>query len=308
MSKPSRNDLIRGYSRLHKGYDYSGINDTETNFSIDVYATKPGQIIQRVDIYDSNWRNTGALGTRDYGNYIKIKYNDGTFGLYAHLRRGSSLEVGTRIPEGQRVATIGNTGNSTGPHLHYERRNAQNINIEAIWEEHITDTQEIDQLRKMVEDLRKEVDDKNGHIGNLQEQVDQLVEEVKAKEIRIGEEVARHTEDLQKIASKLGTTDDIADILANVEQFLVIEEAKEKCLKEKRECGEDFTKLLTEHDKTLEELSLASGVRVTTYRGVKRALIAYLKLNQGNPPISELSISDHFGYIVDKIVSYIKRR
>ncbi|KKN11686.1 hypothetical protein LCGC14_1023930 [marine sediment metagenome] len=134
MTKPSTNDLIRGYKLTHKGYDYSGVDDTETNYTDGVYATKSGQIIQKVNIFDKNWKAKSPLATKDYGNFIKIKYQDGEYGLYAHLAKDSSLEVGTSVSEGTRIATIGNTGNSTGFHLHYERRNSKNNNIPVTWE------------------------------------------------------------------------------------------------------------------------------------------------------------------------------
>ena len=38
MTKPSTNDLIRGYKSTHKGYDYSGVDDTETNYTDGVYV------------------------------------------------------------------------------------------------------------------------------------------------------------------------------------------------------------------------------------------------------------------------------
>ena len=121
--RPSYNPITQGYSSTHKGYDFSGLNKPD-----EVRAGKDGKIFQRIDEFDSNWTNTGVLTTRDYGNFIKIKHNDGTFELHAHLKKGSSLNEGTEVKAGQTVARIGNTGNSTGPHLHSEYRNASNIN------------------------------------------------------------------------------------------------------------------------------------------------------------------------------------
>lgn len=94
-------------------------------------AGMDGEIIERVDAYNSNWQNTGALTTRDYGNYIKIKHTDGSFELHAHLRQGSSLLQGSKVKAGQVVARIGNTGNSTGSHVHSEYRNSSNVNVTA---------------------------------------------------------------------------------------------------------------------------------------------------------------------------------
>lgn len=122
--RPTDNPLTQGYSETHKAYDHAGLNLPDG-----VRAGMDGSIIERVDTYTTNWITTGALTTKDYGNYIKIKHDDGSFELHAHLRQGSSFIVGTRVKAGQTVARIGNTGNSTGPHVHSEYRNAQNVNV-----------------------------------------------------------------------------------------------------------------------------------------------------------------------------------
>lgn len=123
--RPTKNKLTRGYSISHKGYDFAGLNLPD-----EVRAGKDGTIIQRIDRYVSSWTNTGSLTTRDYGNYIKVKHTDGTYELHAHLRKGSSFEVGTNVKAGQTIARIGNTGNSTGPHLHSEYRDAGDRNLQ----------------------------------------------------------------------------------------------------------------------------------------------------------------------------------
>lgn len=54
------------------------------------------------------------------GNYIKIKQNDGTTATYMHMASPSSLSVGDKVSEGQTVGIMGNTGISTGTHLHIQ--------------------------------------------------------------------------------------------------------------------------------------------------------------------------------------------
>ena len=54
------------------------------------------------------------------GEHIYILHDDGTFGLYAHLRQRSAVvEPGLRVRTGQIIAQSGNSGYSTGPHLHF---------------------------------------------------------------------------------------------------------------------------------------------------------------------------------------------
>ncbi len=60
-----------------------------------------------------------------YGNYVVIKHSNGTQTLYAHNRR-NNVSVGDIVEQGDVIATIGTTGNITGPHLHFEIRGAVN--------------------------------------------------------------------------------------------------------------------------------------------------------------------------------------
>ena len=62
----------------------------------------------------------GSVENRGQTNAIYILHDDGTFGVYAHLRRGSALvRPGQRVQAGQIIAQSGNSGYSTGPHLHF---------------------------------------------------------------------------------------------------------------------------------------------------------------------------------------------
>jgi murein DD-endopeptidase MepM/ murein hydrolase activator NlpD len=54
-----------------------------------------------------------------YGNMVSIRYWDGTVSVYAHLSQ-ILTSVGAAVTPGQLVALSGNTGHSTGPHLHLE--------------------------------------------------------------------------------------------------------------------------------------------------------------------------------------------
>ncbi|PRX97375.1 M23 family metallopeptidase [Allonocardiopsis opalescens] len=61
------------------------------------------------------------LGGTSYGRYIVIDHGDGWTSLYAHLA-SFNVSVGQRVTVGQRIGSVGSTGGSTGPHLHYEQR------------------------------------------------------------------------------------------------------------------------------------------------------------------------------------------
>ncbi|MEU0058033.1 M23 family metallopeptidase [Streptomyces sp. NPDC006334] len=70
----------------------------------------------------------GGNGAGDgpaYGNAIVIKHANGVYSQYAHLSR-VEVNVGQVVKTGQRIALSGNTGNSSGPHLHFEIRTTPN--------------------------------------------------------------------------------------------------------------------------------------------------------------------------------------
>ncbi|MGJ7517531.1 peptidoglycan DD-metalloendopeptidase family protein [Pseudomonas baetica] len=59
-------------------------------------------------------------GTDPSGNFVRILHDDGTMGVYLHLKKGSvSVREGQRVAVGSALALSGNTGNSSGPHLHF---------------------------------------------------------------------------------------------------------------------------------------------------------------------------------------------
>ena len=95
-------DPIDGSDRHHDGVDIAAPIGTP------ITAVHGGQVVE-----------AGVRG--GYGNVVVIDQGNGTTALYAHCDR---LEVaaGDRVQRGQSIATVGETGRSTGPHLHYEVR------------------------------------------------------------------------------------------------------------------------------------------------------------------------------------------
>jgi murein DD-endopeptidase MepM/ murein hydrolase activator NlpD len=57
--------------------------------------------------------------TAGYGAWVKIRHSDGTVTLYGHVNTWT-VQIGQRVFAGDQIATVGNRGNSTGPHLHFE--------------------------------------------------------------------------------------------------------------------------------------------------------------------------------------------
>jgi murein DD-endopeptidase MepM/ murein hydrolase activator NlpD len=95
---------IYGIARLHAGIDLA------TPCGRPVYAARPGRVSY-----------SGWLGTS--GNFIRVTHEDGYTTGYAHLQSGSLyVRLGESVVTGQLIARIGNTGGSTGCHLHLETR------------------------------------------------------------------------------------------------------------------------------------------------------------------------------------------
>ena len=72
-------------------------------------------------------------GTHPAGNFVRILHDDGTMGVYLHLQKGSvSVAQGQRVETGGYLARSGNTGNSTGPHLHFVVQRNIGLAVESI--------------------------------------------------------------------------------------------------------------------------------------------------------------------------------
>lgn len=95
-----RIDPVYGTPKFHAGMDFSA------NIGTDVYATGNGTVVQM------GWK-TG------YGNLIVIDHGFGYQTWYAHLN-AFHTKLGKKVVRGEVIGEVGNTGKSTGPHLHYE--------------------------------------------------------------------------------------------------------------------------------------------------------------------------------------------
>jgi murein DD-endopeptidase MepM/ murein hydrolase activator NlpD len=72
-------------------------------------------------------------GSNPSGNFVRILHDDGTMGVYLHLMQGSVVvQEGQRVSVGSSLARSGNTGNSTGPHLHFVVQRNTGLALESI--------------------------------------------------------------------------------------------------------------------------------------------------------------------------------
>ena len=91
--------------------DFSMFLDT------DIHATRDGLV---VDVKEDSSSGSKDKKSANDGNHIFVYHKDGTVSVYSHLKQdGALVNVGDRVKAGQKIAISGNTGYSTGPHLHY---------------------------------------------------------------------------------------------------------------------------------------------------------------------------------------------
>jgi murein DD-endopeptidase MepM/ murein hydrolase activator NlpD len=97
-----RNDPINGSGRRHEGQDFAG------EYGSPIYTPADGTV-------------TFAGWEGGYGRLVKIRHAYGIETRYGHLSQ-IRVEVGQKVSRGERIGDMGNSGRSTGTHLHYEVR------------------------------------------------------------------------------------------------------------------------------------------------------------------------------------------
>lgn len=96
----TRSDPFNGKSSTHEGIDFRGKTGDK------IYATADG-VVKR------------AMTNGSYGKYVEIDHQNGYITSFAHMH-SFVVRKGDRVQRGQLIGLVGNTGRSTGPHLHYE--------------------------------------------------------------------------------------------------------------------------------------------------------------------------------------------
>jgi murein DD-endopeptidase MepM/ murein hydrolase activator NlpD len=101
---PTRGIFTSGFG-YRWGVLHAGI-DLANSIGTPIHAVSDGVVID-------------AGPTAGYGMWVKLRHADGTVTLYGHVNT-TMVSVGQRVMAGDQIATMGNRGNSTGPHLHFE--------------------------------------------------------------------------------------------------------------------------------------------------------------------------------------------
>lgn len=115
----------------HKPSTHSGMDLAGGGSRTPIIAAKSGVVVYPGEndpvSYPNGEKVCGVKGDRTYGNYVVIQHADGNATLYAHLAPNSiKVHAGESVERGQVIGYMGNTGCSTGTHLHFEVREGKN--------------------------------------------------------------------------------------------------------------------------------------------------------------------------------------
>lgn len=119
---PRTHPITGVVNSFHTGVDIADGNAAGTT---NVIASRSGRVVypsisDRIDCPTSNALDGCGGG---YGNYVLIDHGDGSSTLYAHLHYMTiNVTAGDYVSQGEVIGKIGSSGNSTGPHLHFEVR------------------------------------------------------------------------------------------------------------------------------------------------------------------------------------------
>ncbi len=114
-------------------------NDVQNRHAVDfaaeigtpVVAAREGTVMQVESDFDKAGLNSEKYGGR--ANFVRILHDDGTMAMYAHLKTdGVLVRVGQQVRRGQQIGLSGNTGFTTGPHLHFAVQVNRGMQLQSI--------------------------------------------------------------------------------------------------------------------------------------------------------------------------------
>jgi len=117
--------------RGHYSYDLIDCTRQANSTGMPVVAVADG-VVRTAGFHHPDRAPGAPVDLRAPANYVRIEHEGGVFSVYVHLRQGSGrVSAGERVRAGQVVGQIGNSGVTTGPHLHFNMTDARGITLPA---------------------------------------------------------------------------------------------------------------------------------------------------------------------------------
>jgi murein DD-endopeptidase MepM/ murein hydrolase activator NlpD len=126
--------------RIDQGYGGRfSHNDAQNRHAVDfaaeigtpVLAARDGTVMQVESDFDKAGLNSEKYGGR--ANFVRIVHDDGSMAMYAHLKtEGVLVRIGQHVRRGQQIGLSGNTGFTTGPHLHFAVQVNRGMQLQSI--------------------------------------------------------------------------------------------------------------------------------------------------------------------------------
>jgi murein DD-endopeptidase MepM/ murein hydrolase activator NlpD len=114
--QPVAGFLTSGFGQ--RGNEFHAGTDVGAPIGTPILAASSGKVI-----------DAGPVG--GFGQWVRIRHDDGTVSIYGHINDWT-VSVGQRVRAGELIAHVGNKGQSTGPHLHFEVRDAAGRPIDSM--------------------------------------------------------------------------------------------------------------------------------------------------------------------------------
>lgn len=184
MSKNARvlESGICEITQEYKGLQHGGIDIVNKGYTLgNIVAHTEGQVVE-VRNNCKGFENGGS-----YGNYVKIKHDNGYYTLYAHMGYGTvKVSKGQNVSKGQLLGYMGATGTAYGGHLHFEVRNTSDVRIDPT--EYLNKDLYVEKTSRSIDELAKEVI--QGLWGNGQERKERLGNRYSEVQARVNEILA----------------------------------------------------------------------------------------------------------------------
>ena len=182
--------ITNNYTSSHKAVDIvNGCTGSD-----DIISISDGVV--EMAVRNVKYTNHNPRGAGTYGNYVKIKHPDGKKSLYAHMAYGSvNVTKGQAITKGQKIGTMGETGNAYGKHLHFEVRNSNeerenpnnylNGNLSLDSTQTPTKTETPKEVKENIEEIHEETTSEvtEENIQNIEESENTIVADTNKEEL-----------------------------------------------------------------------------------------------------------------------------